>query len=219
MEDTESAEERRDVVHSKKKLNQTQRNVIVGVVTVAGLGVVGKLLSVLQQEKPTLQKDEDVETLDSFVKEGKTRNLPLQAQVQRTKLANLDNDEPDHEVVNRKRDPNRSKYADSFSEIVSDDDITEDGEIYVSQDPVGHRDKSLNPKPRETRHHARHDSGSLKSRKGKKQLSVSEGGGFVNIKGMSHSKTAENGGKDHEEEDEDEDHQERASNSSTSRAR
>lgn len=122
-------------VRSKSKLNKTQRNVLLGVGIVAGLGFVGTLLKVLRREKPKLRKDGDVETLESVI-ERNSDNAPLHAQVQRTKLANLDNDEPDHEVVNRKR---RSKYADSFSEIVSEDDLPNEGEIYVNQDPVGRR--------------------------------------------------------------------------------
>lgn len=201
MVDMES--ERKGVVRSRKKLNPTQRNVILGVATVAGLGLVGKLLSVLRREKPKKQRDKDVETLESVLSEGKRSNVPLQAQVQRTKLANLDNDEPDHEVVNRKRNARRSKYADSFSEIISEDDITKEGEMYVSQDPVGRRDRD---RTRETRD-ARRDANASPNRKGK-QLSVSEGGGF-NIKGMSHS-NAENRGKRHEE-DGDEHHSEHLS--------
>ena len=186
MENLESeggAEQRR------RKLTKTQRNVIIGVATVAGLGLVGKIVAVLRREKPKKKKDKDVETLESVVSrdESTRNNLPLQQRVQRTKLANLDNDEPDHEVVNRKKNSKRSKYADSFSEIISEDDIAEDGEMYVNQDPIGRRDR---PDSREK--DARDTITSRKS----KQLSSSEGG--FNIKGMSHF-NGENGGKHHDE--------------------
>lgn len=194
MADVESE---RIVVVRRRRLNKTQRNVIIGVATVAALGLVGKLVSVLRREKPKKKKDADVETLESVLSgdESDKRNLPLQARVQRTKLANLDNDEPDHEVVDRKRNARRSKYADSFSEIISEDDIANDGEMYVSQDPVGRRDRTDRDRSRERARDARSDINTVRSRKSK-QLSLSEGG--FNIKGMSHFK-AENGGKHHDE--------------------
>lgn len=189
-------------VRSKRKLNKTQRNVLLGVGIVAGLGFVGTLLKVLRREKPKRRKDGDVETLESVIERNSDNATPLHAQVQRTKLANLDNDEPDYEVVNRKR---RSKYADSFSEIVSEDDIPNEGEIYVNQDPVGRRDGFKEPardlgrresnRSRDVSREAARDG--FVARKGK-QLSVSEGGGF-NIKGVSN---ADANGKHHEKRDE-----------------
>ncbi|KAG0564460.1 hypothetical protein KC19_8G112000 [Ceratodon purpureus] len=185
------------VVRRRRKLNKTERNVIIAVATVAGLGLVGKLVSVLRREKPKKKKDEDVETLESVLSgdESDKSNLPLQARVQRTKLANLDNDEPDHEVVNRKRNSRRSKYADSFSEIISEDDITNDGELFVNQDPVGRRERTDRDRSRENSRDARNGMNNFTSRKSK-QLSLSEGG--FNIKGVSHF-NGENGGKHHDE--------------------
>lgn len=142
MENKEPAGE--VVVRSRRKLTKSQRNLIIGIATVVGLGLAGKLLSILRRpkEKRKEKKDDDEETLESVlhVDDSDKSNQPLQAQVQRRKLANLENDEPDHEVENRKN-YRRSKYVDSFSEIIPEDDIANDGEIYVNQDPVGLRDR------------------------------------------------------------------------------
>lgn len=126
----------------------TQTGIIVGVAAVAGLGLVGKLLSVWRRKSNTKCEDEpkdaEIEVLEAVVNGDptKTKNLSLQAQVQKAKLANLDNDEPIPPVLANGANiagdgEGASEFVDAFSEEVNDDDVPEEGEIFVTQEPVG----------------------------------------------------------------------------------
>lgn len=128
----------------------TQTGIIIGVATVAGLGLVGKLLSVWRRKSNNKSedqpKDPEIEVLEAVVNGDptKTQNFSLQAQVQKAKLANLDNDEPIPPVLANGANiagdgEGPSEFVDAFSEEVHDDDIPEEGEIFVTQEPVGGR--------------------------------------------------------------------------------
>ena len=115
----------------------TQSGIIIGVVAVAGLGLVGKLISILRA-KPREPKDLEIEALEAVVNGEPAKHPTLQAQMQMAKLADLANEEPDHVLTNGTHfsATGPSEFADSFSEEVPPDEFPEEGEMFVSQEPA-----------------------------------------------------------------------------------
>ena len=132
MEDVES--ERRNS-RRKRKLS-ARHGVVIGVAAVAGLGLMTKLVSFLRREKPKKISDEDIETLEAVLSGDAAKSaLPSTKEVRM--FANLENDEPDHEVVNGyEASPPNSKDADPLPEVAKNGDVTQDGEKNVIQDLV-----------------------------------------------------------------------------------
>jgi hypothetical protein len=104
----------------------TQTGIIIGVATVAGLGLVGKLLSIWRRKSNNKSEDEpkdpEIEVLEAVVN-GDPTIPPV--------LANGANIAGDGEGP--------SEFVDAFSEEVHEDDIPEEGEIFLTQEPVGGR--------------------------------------------------------------------------------
>lgn len=121
----------------RKRGISTQTGIIIGVVAVAGLGLVGKLVSIWRA-KAKEPKDPEIEALEAVVNGEPAKHPTLQAQMQMAKLADLEDEEPDHVLTNGKHfgATGPSEFADSFSEEVNPDEFPEEGEMFVSQEPA-----------------------------------------------------------------------------------
>lgn len=126
-------ESERRTSRRKRKLSARQ-GVVIGVATVAGLGLMTKLLSFLRREpQPKEVKDDDIETLEAVLSGDAAKGAlsPQTAEVH--VFANLDNDEPEHALLNgHHSSPPSSK--DAHSDVSKKDDVTT--EMYMSQDLV-----------------------------------------------------------------------------------
>lgn len=123
-------EAERSIGRRKRKLS-TGQGVVIGVATVAGLGLLSKLVSFLRRgEKPQKLDDADIETLEAVLSGDAAKGTlpPTTAEVHI--FANLENDEPSHEPANghgpssKQPDPEQ----DDATEDVADPPPTEDSE-------------------------------------------------------------------------------------------
>lgn len=116
-------EAERSIGRRKRKLS-TGQGVVIGVATVAGLGLLSKLVSFLRRgEKPHKLDDADIETLEAVLSGDAAKGTlpPTTAEVHI--FANLENDEPSHEPSHK---PANGHGPSSKQPDPEQDDATED---------------------------------------------------------------------------------------------
>jgi hypothetical protein len=123
-------EAERSIGRRRRKVS-TGQGIVIGVATVAGLGLLSKLVSFLRRgEKPQKLDDADIETLEAVLSGDAAKGTlpPTTAEVHI--FANLENDEPanGHELASPPSSKQLDPEQDDAAEEVADPLPTEDSE-------------------------------------------------------------------------------------------